>query len=81
MIISHNLKDYDSHLIINVTNKFDVNVSVIPNGLGKCRAFTINKNLIFIDIKQFVNSSLEKLVKKLPDNDFNLYQKNLILNN
>ena len=26
-------------------------------------AFTINKNLVFIDSKQFMNSSLEKLVK------------------
>ena len=81
MIIFHNLKGYDSHLIINVTNKFDVNVGVIPNGLGKYMAFTISKNLIFIDIKQFMNCSLEKLVKNLPDNDFNIYQKNSILSN
>ena len=29
--------------------KFDVKVSVIPNGLGKYMAFTINRNLVFID--------------------------------
>ena len=33
-------------------------------------AFTINKNLVFIDSKQFMNSSLEKLVKTLSDKDF-----------
>ena len=33
-------------------------------------AFLINKNLIFIDSMQFMNSSLEKLVKILSDNDF-----------
>ena len=33
-------------------------------------AFTINKNLDFIDSKQFMNSSLEKLAKILSDNDF-----------
>ena len=33
-------------------------------------AFTINKNLLFINIKQFMNSSLEKLPKNLSDNDF-----------
>ena len=33
-------------------------------------AFTINKNLVFIDCKQFMNSSIEKLVKNLLDNDF-----------
>ena len=49
--------------------KFDVKVSVIPNGLEKCMAFTINKNLVFIDSKQFMNSSLDSLVKNLSDND------------
>ena len=29
-----------------------------------------NKNLVFIDSKQFMNSSLGKLVKNLSDNDF-----------
>ena len=33
-------------------------------------AFTINSNLAFIDRMQFMNSSLNKLVKKLIDNDF-----------
>ena len=32
-IIFHNLKGYDSQLIMNVINEFDVNVSLIPNGL------------------------------------------------
>ena len=33
-------------------------------------AFTINKNLSFIDSMQFMNSSLDALVKKLTDNGF-----------
>ena len=33
-------------------------------------AFTINKNLVFIDSMQFMNSSLDSLVKNLSDNDF-----------
>ena len=32
--------------------------------------FVLNKNLVFIDSIQFMNSSLEKLVKNLSDNDF-----------
>ena len=32
--------------------------------------FFKNKNLVFIDSMQFMNSSLEKLVKNLSDNDF-----------
>ena len=34
-IIFHNLKGYDSHLIFCELNKFDVKISVIPNGLEK----------------------------------------------
>ena len=33
-------------------------------------AFIFNKNLVFIDSMQFMNFSLEKLVKNLADNDF-----------
>ena len=33
-------------------------------------AFTINKNLVFIDSMQSMNSSLDSLVKNLSDNDF-----------
>ena len=45
-------------------------VSVIPNGLEKYMALTINRNLVFIDSMQFMNSSLDSLVKNLSDNDF-----------
>ena len=41
-VIFHNLRGYDSHLVIKEIGKFDVKVSVIPNGLEKCMAFTIN---------------------------------------
>ena len=40
-------------------------------------AFFLNKNLIFIDSMQFTNSSLEKLVKTLSDNEYG--SKNLEL--
>ena len=33
-------------------------------------AFTINKNLVFTDSMQIMNSSLDSLVKNLSDNDF-----------
>ena len=48
-VIFHSLRDYDSHLVIKEVGKCDVKVSVIPNGLEKYMAFTINKNLVFID--------------------------------
>ena len=68
-VIFHNLRDYDSHLIIKEISKFDVKVSVIPNGLKKYMAFTINASLFFINSMQFMNSSLDSLVKNLSDND------------
>ena len=33
-------------------------------------AFTINRNLVFIDSMQFMNSSLDELVKNLSKMDF-----------
>ena len=69
-LIFHNVGGYDSHLIIKGISNFDVKVSVIPNGQEKYMAFTINTNLIFIDSMQFMNSSLDSLVKNLSDNDF-----------
>ena len=69
-VIFHNLKGYDSHLIFSELNKFDVKIDVIPNGLEKYMAFFLNKNLVFIDSMQFMNSSLDKLVKNLSDEDF-----------
>ena len=69
-VIFDNLGVYDSRLIIKEVNKFDVKVSVISNGLEKYMVFTINRNLVFIDSKQFMNSSLDSLVKNLMDEDF-----------
>ena len=70
LVIFHNLKGYDSHLIFRELSKFNVKISVITNGLEKYMAFTVNKNLVFIDSMQFMNSSLDKLVKNLNDKDF-----------
>ena len=66
----HNLRGYDSHLIIKEVSRFDIKISVIPNGLKKYMTFTINKNLVFIDSMQFMNSSLDSLNKNLSNHDF-----------
>ena len=50
--------------------KFDVKVNVIPNGLEQYMDFTINNNLVFIDSMQFLDSSLDALVKNLSEMDF-----------
>ena len=69
-VIFHNLKGYESHLIFSELNKFDAKISVIPNGLEKYMAFFLGRNLVFIDSMQFMNSSLDKLVKNLLDEEF-----------
>ena len=45
-------------------------IEVIPNWLEKYMALFLNINLAFIDSTQIVNSSLEKQVKNLTDDDF-----------
>ena len=47
-VIFYNLRGYDSHLIFNELDKFDVKISVIPNGLEKYMEFFLNKNVEFI---------------------------------
>ena len=64
------MRGYDSHLVFNELHKFDVKINVIPNRLEKYIAIFLNKNLVFIDSMQFMNSSLDKLVKNLSDKDF-----------
>ena len=73
--IFHNLKGYDSRLIMQEIRKFDVNISIIPNELEKYMNFAINKNLTFIDSMQFMNPSLDALVKNLSDNGFKRLSK------
>ena len=43
----HNLKNYDSHLIMQELNKFNLKINVIPNGLEKFMSFSINNKLSF----------------------------------
>ena len=74
-VIFHHLRGYYSDLIFCYLNKFDVKTDVIPNRLEKYMASFLNKNLVFIDSVQFMNSSLEKLGKNLSDNDFKYLSK------
>ena len=71
----------DSRLIMQEIGKFDVEISVIPNGLEKYMAFTIDKNLVFIYSMQFMNFGLYVLVKNLQIMILNIYLKNLMVNN
>ena len=69
----HNFRGYDTHLIFNELDKFYVKIKVIPNGLEKYLAFYLNKNLVFIDSMQFMNSSLDKFAKNVLDKGFKYF--------
>ena len=70
-VIFHNLKGYDGHLIFKELSGFNgLKIRVIPSGMKKYMAFTLNKNILFIDSMKFMNCGLDKLVKNLSDKDF-----------
>ena len=46
-VVFHNLKNYDSHVIMQNVGKFSLKIDVIPNGLEKHMGFSINNKLIF----------------------------------
>ena len=69
-VIFHKLTGYDSHLIFYELKNFDLKSDVIPDRLEKYLVFYLNKNLVFIDNMQVMNSSLEKLFKNWSHNDF-----------
>ena len=48
-VIFHILRGYNSHLIFNELDKFDVKINVIPNEFRNIHEVFLNKNLKFID--------------------------------
>ena len=80
-VIFHNLRGYDSHFIMQqigkiakehtYTNKkgekVEMNINAIPNNMEKYMSFVLGNHLVFLDSFQFMSSSLDNLVKNLPD--------------
>ena len=83
-VIFHNLRGYDSHFIMQqigkiakehtYTNKkgekIEMNINCIPNNMEKYMAFMLGNHLVFLDSFQFMSSSLDNLIKNLPDKAF-----------
>ena len=72
-VVFYNLKNYDSHLIMQEQDKFNLKTNVIPNRLEKYMRFTINKKVSFIDNFQFLTYSLVSLVKNLSKDNFKYF--------
>jgi hypothetical protein len=69
-VVFHNLRGYDSHLIMQEIGKFGLEVNVIPNNMEKYMSFSLGKNIVFIDSVQFMTSSLESLANNLSKDEF-----------
>ena len=69
-VVFHNLKIYDSHVIMEELGKLNLKINVVPNGLEKYMSLYINNQLSFIDSLQFLSSSLDGFVKNLAKDDF-----------
>ena len=69
-MVFQNLKNYDSHLIMQELGKLSLKINVVPNGLEKYMSFSINIKLSFIDRLQFLRSSLDSLVKSSSKDHF-----------
>ena len=83
-VIFHNLRGYDSHFIMQQIGKIarihsyenkrgeecPMNINCIPNNMEKYMAFMLGNHLVFLDSFQFMSSSLDNLIKNLPDEAF-----------
>ena len=69
-MVFHNLKNYDSHLILQELGRFNLKLNVISNGLEKYVSFSINNKLKFIDSFHLLSSLLDSLDKNLGKTDF-----------
>ena len=83
-VLFHNLRGYDSHFIMQQIGEIakkhayknkrgeecHMNINCIPNNMEKYMAFMLGNHLVFLDSFQFMSSSLDNLIKNLPDEAF-----------
>ena len=88
-IIFHNLRGYDSRLIMQQIGeiaknhayrnkkgeKHHLKINAIPNNMEEFMAFMLGNHLSFIDSFQFMSSGLDKLVSNLPKEALSIHLK------
>ena len=62
-VVLHNLRGYDSHLLMQAISKVEGRVSCIPNNTEKYISFSLG-HLRFIDSAQFLLASLESWLRR-----------------
>ena len=70
-VVFHNLRGYDSHLLMQAISRVEGRVSCIPNNTEKYISFSLGQ-LRFIDSAQFLLASLDKLVAANPPETFQI---------
>ena len=70
-VVFHNLRGYDSHLLMQAISKVEGRVSCIPNNTEKYISFSLGQ-LRFIDNALFLLVSLDKLVAANPPEAFRI---------
>jgi hypothetical protein len=77
-VVFHNLRGYDSHLLMQAISQVEGKMACIPNNTEKYISFSLGQ-LRFIDSAQFLLASLDKLVAASPREAFEIttrYQPN-----
>ena len=70
-VVFHNLRGYDSHLLMQAISRVEGRVSCIPNNTEKYISFSLGQ-LRFIDSAQFLLAPLDKLVAANPPETFQI---------
>ena len=70
-VVFHNLRGYDSHLLMQAISKVEGRVHCIPNNTEKYISFSLGQ-LRFIDSVQFLLASLDRLVAVNPPEAFRI---------
>jgi hypothetical protein len=76
--IGHNASNYDQFFLLKAIakqyKKASDKMTIIPKTREKFKSFTFNK-LRFIDSYSFLQGSLDKIVKNLSENDFDIFNE------
>ena len=70
-VVFHNLRGYDSHLLMQAISKVEGEISCIPNNTEKYISFSLGQ-LRFIESAQFLLASLDKLAAANPPEAFQI---------
>ena len=73
-VVFHNLRGYDSHLLMQAISRVEGKVTCIPNNTEKYISFSLGQ-LRFIDSAQFLLAPLDKLVAANPPETFQITAK------